>query len=137
MQSFVIATPDIIDMPASSYMTHHFGAIAQMLHHSARDRADPCLSIHHSPPIVPTSVQSVRSYEAISYLRQKTLETGLEGVDFCLNPLAPLFADFHIRIPSTNSEDPYLLRIEHKLGQNGHGTEHCGVAFASVALFHA
>ena len=67
--------------------------------------------------IVHTATQSVRSYNAISFLRQKIRESRFKGADFCLNPLAPLFADFHIRISSTTPEDSHLLRIEHKLGQ--------------------
>ena len=73
-----------------------------------------------SPPsIIPASshINNVASYGAIRFLRQEILDSGVEGVELCLNPLAPLFADFHLRVPSITSNEVHLLLVEHKLGQ--------------------
>ena len=111
----IIATSDIIDLRASNHMTHHFGAVAQMLHYSARDRTHPCLSIHHFTAYC-SHERPVR--KVLSSNQLSAAENPRVRFEFCLNPLAPLFADFHIRIPSTNLEDPHLLRIEHRLRQS-------------------
>lgn len=71
------------------------------------------------PPIVPASSEepNAASHRAINFLRQEILNSGVIGVDFYLNPLAPLFADFYLRVLSTTSKETLLLLIEHKLGQ--------------------
>ena len=81
------------------------------------------------PPIIPASSQpnSMASYGAIRFLRQKILDSGVKGFELCFNPLAPLFADFHLRVPSTTSEEVHLLLVEHKLGQTVPTTD--GVSF--------
>ncbi len=71
------------------------------------------LQLTDQPAISPTGTKHEMSFSCIRVLwdRIDSLKS-TTGVEFCFNPIAPLIADFLLRVPGVSTE----LRIEHKVG---------------------
>ena len=68
-------------------------------------------TLTRNPPLTPQPLHLKSSMKSIEYLWTQLDNLKMDGVDFCFNPLAPLIADFILRISRL------FLRIEHKKGQ--------------------
>jgi hypothetical protein len=72
------------------------------------------LKLTDQPAITPIAMKHDSSFNCIAVLWDRIeSQKPTTGVEFCFNPIAPLIADFLLRVPGISTE----LRIEHKLGK--------------------